>query len=63
MGFIDEENIESWSSALRQLVAWRKTEALGWVYVSVAVLLALGVSLRRELSQPVTALVTVYIFM
>ena len=67
MGSMDAENIESWSSALRrQLVSWCQTDGLGWVYVlktSIAVLLALGVSLRLELGQPVTAMVTVYIIM
>jgi len=50
----------------RELVAWGKTEGMGWVYVlktTVAVLLALGVSLRLEFGQPVTAMVTVYIIM
>ena len=50
----------------RELVAWGKTEGLGWVFVfktTIAALLAMGISMRFELGQPVTAMVTVYVIM
>ncbi|MDR3581504.1 MAG: FUSC family protein [Oryzomonas sp.] len=50
----------------QEFAAWGKSEGLGWIYIlktTVAALLALGISLRLELGQPVTAMVTVYILM
>jgi len=50
----------------QELAAWGKTEGLGWIYVlktTIAALLAMGISMRLELGQPVTAMVTVYILM
>jgi len=56
-----------WLSNLqRELVSWGKTDGTGWLFIfktTIAALLALGVSLRLELGQPVTAMVTVYIIM
>jgi len=49
-----------------EIVAWGKTEGLGWIFVlkaTIAALLAMGISMRLELGQPVTAMVTVYILM
>ncbi|MBU5613910.1 FUSC family protein [Geomonas azotofigens] len=50
----------------REIVAWSKAEGPRWIFAfktTVAVLLALAVSMRLELGQPVTAMVTVYIVM
>lgn len=67
MSFVRADSVKSWLCALRrEFVAWGKTEGIGWIYVlktTVAALLALGISLRLELGQPVTAMVTVYIIM
>jgi uncharacterized membrane protein YccC len=56
-----------WISKMqREFVAWGKTEGLGWVFVfktTIAALLAMGISMRFELGQPVTAMVTVYVIM
>jgi uncharacterized membrane protein YccC len=54
------------SRVQREFVAWGKTEGLGWVFVfktTIAALLAMGISMRFELGQPVTAMVTVYVIM
>jgi uncharacterized membrane protein YccC len=63
----NSDNSKSWLWSLpREFAAWGKAEGLGWIYVlktTIAALLALGVSLRLELGQPVTAMVTVYIIM
>ncbi len=51
---------------LREVVSWGKTEGIGWIFVlktTIAALLAMGISMRLELGQPVTAMVTVYILM
>lgn len=57
----------SFVAGLRQeLVTWGKTEGMGWIFVlktTFAALLAMGISMRLELGQPVTAMVTVYIIM
>ena len=67
MSIVRANSVKSWLCALRlEFVAWGKTEGLGWVYIlktTVAALLAMGISLRLELGQPVTAMVTVYIIM
>ena len=67
MIFFNAENPKSWIPTLRrEFVAWGKTEGMGWIYIlktTVAALMALGISLRLELGQPVTAMVTVYILM
>ena len=50
----------------QEIVAWGKTEGMGWIFVlktTIAALLAMGISMRLELGQPVTAMVTVYILM
>jgi len=50
----------------REIVAWGKTEGIGWIFVlktTIAVLLAMGISMRLELGQPVTAMVTVFVIM
>lgn len=50
----------------REIVAWGKTEGIGWIFVlktTIAALLAMGISMRLELGQPVTAMVTVFIIM
>jgi len=50
----------------QEIVAWGKTEGMGWIFVmktTVAALLAMGISMRLELGQPVTAMVTVFILM
>jgi uncharacterized membrane protein YccC len=61
------DNAKSWLWALPQEFAtWGKTEGLGWIFVlktTIAALMALGISLRLELGQPVTAMITVYIIM
>jgi uncharacterized membrane protein YccC len=67
MNHVNEEPPKSRLWALpREFAAWGKTEGLGWFFVlktTVAALMALGISLRLELGQPVTAMVTVYILM
>ena len=67
MTSISLDNAKSWVWALpREFAAWGKTEGLGWIYVlktTIAALMALGISLRFELGQPVTAMITVYIIM
>ncbi|MDR3581506.1 MAG: FUSC family protein [Oryzomonas sp.] len=61
------DNAKSWIWVLpREFAAWGKTEGLGWIFVlktTIAALMALGISLRLELGQPVTAMITVYIIM
>ncbi|HWU36182.1 MAG TPA: FUSC family protein, partial [Candidatus Acidoferrum sp.] len=50
----------------REVVEWGNTEGVGWIFVlktTIAALLAMGISMRLELGQPVTAMVTVYILM
>lgn len=50
----------------REVVGWGKTDGIGWIFVlktTIAALLAMGISMRLELGQPVTAMVTVYILM
>jgi len=54
------------SRVQREFIAWGKTEGLGWIFVfktTIAALLAMGISMRFELGQPVTAMVTVYVIM
>ncbi|HEX2768006.1 MAG TPA: FUSC family protein, partial [Geobacteraceae bacterium] len=54
------------SRVRREFVAWGKTEGMGWVFVfktTIAALMAMGISMRFELGQPVTAMVTVYVIM
>ena len=54
------------SDVRRELAAWGETEGKGWVFVfktTIAALLAMGISMRFELGQPVTAMVTVYVLM
>jgi uncharacterized membrane protein YccC len=67
MSLVTANSAKSWLGALRQeFVAWEKTEGMGWMFVfktTFAALLALGISLRLELGQPVTAMITVYIIM
>lgn len=49
-----------------EIVAWSKTAGRGWLFVcqtTLAALLAMGISMRFELGQPVTAMVTVYVLM
>ncbi len=50
----------------REFAAWGNTEGKGWLFVfktTLAALLAMGISMRFELGQPVTAMVTVYVLM
>lgn len=67
MSFFNAYSARHWFSAVRQeLVTWGKTEGLRWVFVfktTIAALLAMGISMRFELGQPVTAMVTVYVLM
>ncbi len=54
------------SEVRREFAAWGKTEGKGWLFVfktTLAALLAMGISMRLELGQPVTAMVTVYVLM
>lgn len=67
MSFLNTLRAKPWLSALRQeFVEWGKTEGMGWIFVfktTFAALLAMGISLRLDLGQPVTAMVTVYVIM
>jgi uncharacterized membrane protein YccC len=50
----------------REFMAWGETEGKGWIFVfktTLAALLAMGISMRFELGQPATAMVTVYVIM
>jgi len=54
------------SEVRREFAAWGNVEGKGWVFVfktTLAALLAMGISMRLELGQPVTAMVTVYVLM
>jgi uncharacterized membrane protein YccC len=50
----------------QEAVAWGKSEGWNWIFVfktTLATLLAMGLSLRFELDQPSTAMITVFIVM
>lgn len=54
------------SEMRREFMAWGETEGMGWIFVfktTLAALLAMGISMRFELGQPATAMVTVYVIM
>jgi len=61
------DSMKSGLRALRQeAIAWGKSEGWNWIFVFktiVATLLAMGLSLRFELDQPSTAMITVFIVM
>lgn len=53
-------------TARQDLVAWVKTEGPNWVFafkISLAAVLAMGISMRLELDQPRTAMITVFVVM
>ena len=58
---------KTWLSEVRrEFAVWGKTDGKGWLFVfktTLAALLAMGISMRFELGQPVTAMVTVYVIM
>jgi uncharacterized membrane protein YccC len=54
------------SEMRREFMSWGETEGKGWIFVfktTLAALLAMGISMRFELGQPATAMVTVYVIM